>query len=161
MFKDFRDYLKYLESKGKLVKVKKQVDPRYEIAAGIRKSSDTDGPALLFENVKGVPNWRVAGGVYANQRLLSLALGAENDEDAMVKRYLEVDQKRVKPKLVDSGPCKEIIIKGDDVDLTKLPIPTYCERETVPYLTAGVEFAKHPDTGAQNLAMVRRMFVSK
>ena len=45
MFKDFREFLGYLEEKGKLLRVKKEVDIRFEIAAGIRKASDTDGPA--------------------------------------------------------------------------------------------------------------------
>ena len=65
MFKEFREYLDYLEGKGKLVRVKKEVDPHFEIAAGIRKASDTDGPALLFENVKGYPDWKVAAGLFA------------------------------------------------------------------------------------------------
>ncbi len=54
-FKDFRDYLDNLEKNGLLLRVKKEVDPKYEIAAGMRKISDTNGPALLFENVKGHP----------------------------------------------------------------------------------------------------------
>lgn len=69
MFKDFRGYLDYLEGKGKLVRVKKEVSTKYEIAAGIRKASDTDGPALLFENVKGHPDWRVAGGDCSPHRI--------------------------------------------------------------------------------------------
>ena len=43
--KDFRGYLDYLETKEKLLRVKKEVDIKHEIAAGIRKVSDTDGPA--------------------------------------------------------------------------------------------------------------------
>ena len=161
MFNNFREYLDYLDEEGKLARVKKEVDPRFEIAAGIRKASDTDGPALLFERVKGYPDWKVAAGLFATQKLLALAFGADDDERKLVERYLEVDQKRVKPKLVGTGPVKEVILKGKDVDLTKLPIPTYCERDAGPYLTAGVEIAKHPDTGMQNVAMVRRMLMGR
>ena len=161
MFNNFREYLDYLDEEGKLARVKKEVDPRFEIAAGIRKASDTDGPALLFERVKGYPDWKVAAGLFATQKLLALAFGADDDERKLVERYLEVDQKRVKPKLVGTGPVKEVILKGKDVDLTKLPIPTYCERDAGPYLTAGIEIAKHPDTGMQNVAMVRRMLMGR
>lgn len=161
MFKDFRDYLDYLEKNKMLVRVKKKVDPRFEIAAGIRKISDTDGPALLFENVKGYPNWRVAGGVFATQKLMALALQTDDDENKILERYLEFDHKRVKPKLVSTGPVKEVIIKGDDVDLSKLPMPTYCERDVGPYLTAGVEIAKDPETGIQDTSIVRRKLLSK
>ena len=101
MYKDFRSYLDYLETKGKLCRVKKEVGVRYEIAAGIRKVSDTDGPALLFENIKGYPGWTVAGGIYATQKLIALAIGAEDDEAKITQRYLEFDQKRIRPKLCE------------------------------------------------------------
>ncbi len=161
MYKDFRSYLDYLETKGKLCRVKKEVGVRYEIAAGIRKVSDTDGPALLFENIKGYPGWTVAGGVYATQKLIALAIGAEDDEAKITQRYLEFDQKQVKPKLVSTGPVKEIVLKGNEVDLSKFPIPTYSELDCAPYLTAGVEIAKHPDTGKQNASIHRRIPLGK
>ncbi len=59
-FKDFRDFLDKLERHKKPLRVKKEVDTKFEIAAGIRKISDINGPALLFENIKGYPGWRVA-----------------------------------------------------------------------------------------------------
>jgi len=79
------------------------------------------------------------------------------DEGSIVKRYLECDEKRVKPKLVNTGPVKEVIIKGEDVDLTKLPIPTYSELDVGSYLTAGVEVGKHLRTGIQNVSIHRRL----
>lgn len=163
VYKDFRGFLDYLEEKGKLLRVQKEVDIRFEIAAGIRKASDTDGPALLFENIKGFPGWKVAGGVFATQQHLTLALGlpAQADEESILKRYMECDEKQVAPKLVDTGPVKEVIIKGEDVDLTKLPIAIYSDLDAGPYLTAGVEIAKHPDTGIQNASMHRRMVLDK
>ena len=163
MFKDFRGYLEYLEEKGKLVKVKKEVDVRFEIAAGIRKISDTDGPALIFENIKGYPDWRVAGGTYATQKLIALALGLplEADDTQIIHHYLEYAEKRIKPKLVPTGPVKEIIIKGGDIDLSKLPVCTYSEEDAGPYLTSGVEIAKHPDTGVQNVSIHRRKILDK
>lgn len=56
---------------------------------------------------------------------------------------------------------KEVIIKGDDVDLTKLPVPIYSELDAGPYLTAGVEVGKHPGTGIQNVSMHRRLILDK
>ncbi len=160
-FKDFRDYLDSLERQGMLVRVTKEVSPRFEIAAGIRKVSDTNGPALLFENVAGHPDWRVAGGLFATPRLMAFALQTEENEDKLMKRYLEFSQQRLKPILVSSGPVKEVIIKGDDVDLTKLPVPTYCEHDAGPYLTAGVEIGRHPTTGVQNASIHRRQILGK
>ena len=163
MFKDLRGFLDYLEGKGKLLRVQKEVDVRFEIAAGIRKASDTEGPALFFENIKGFPGWKIAGGVFATQQHLALALGlpAEADEESILKRYLEWDEKQIAPKLVGMGPVKEVIVKGEDVDLTKLPIPIYSGLDAGPYLAAGVEIAKDPATGIQNASMHRRMILDK
>ena len=68
MFEDLRGYLTHLESQGQLLRVAEPVDVKYEIAAGVRKTSDIEGPALLFEQVKGFPGWRVLGGLFATRR---------------------------------------------------------------------------------------------
>ena len=159
--KDFRGYLDYLDKMGKLLRVKKEVDPKYEIAAGIRKISDDNGPALLFENVKGYPSWRVVGGIYGTKELMALALETEPDERKLTQRYLDCMDKRVKPKLVPTGPVKEVIIKGADVDLTKLPILTHHEKDAGPYIMEAAGFAKHPVTKIQNVGIYRRMVLSK
>ena len=52
MFEDLRGFLAHLESQRQLLRVKDEVDVKYEIAAGMRKTSDIEGPALLFENVR-------------------------------------------------------------------------------------------------------------
>ena len=120
MFRDFRDYLDSLERQGMLVRINKEVDAKFEIAAGIYKTGKTNGPALLFENVKGYPEWRIAGGLFITDRLLAFAM--QTEESKLLERFLELDQQRIKPVLVSSGPVKEVIIKGDEVDLAKLAI---------------------------------------
>ena len=54
----FRQYLEALEKAGQLVHVTKEVSTEFEVAAYVRKSSDTEGPAFVFEHVKGHPGWR-------------------------------------------------------------------------------------------------------
>ena len=61
MFEDLRSFLTYLENQGQLLRVKDEVGIKYEIAAGMRKTSDIEGPALLFENIKGFPRLASAG----------------------------------------------------------------------------------------------------
>ena len=60
---DFRRYLEGLEKAGQLVRVTKPVSPEFEVAAYVRKSSDVEGPAFVFENVQGHPSWRLAAGL--------------------------------------------------------------------------------------------------
>src|SRR5262249_3240649 len=52
---DFRRYLEALEKAGQLVRVTKEVSPEFEVAAYVRKSSDANGPAFVFERVTGHP----------------------------------------------------------------------------------------------------------
>ncbi|MBI2910036.1 MAG: UbiD family decarboxylase [Chloroflexi bacterium] len=162
-FKDFRDYLDYLEKNGKLARVKKAVDPKFGFAAGIRKTSDVDGPALLFENIKGYTGWRAMGGLYATQKLMALACGLPIDatEDQILSHYLQCQDKHVNPKLMSTGPVKEVILKGKDIDLTKWPVPIYSEKDCDRYFTSGVEIAKHPDTGKGNVSIHRRRLLGR
>lgn len=159
--KDFRGYLDHLEENGKLLRVTQAVDVKYEIAAGIRKVSDIDGPALLFENIKGYPGWRVAGGLYATKALMALALETDPDERKLLQRYLDCDEKRVKPRLVSTGPVKEIVLKGEEVDLTKLPFLTYSQLDAGPYMIPAADIARHPDTRIQNVTIERRLVLGK
>jgi len=163
LYKDFRRHLESLEEKGMLLRVRKEVCTRFDIAAGTRKISDNDGPALLFENVKSFPGWRVASGAYATQKLIALALGLPIDatEQSIFNRYLECDQKRVTPRIVTRAPVKEVILKGKDVNLAQLPVPIYSELDAGSYLTAGVEVARDPWTGIQNVSIHRRLVLDK
>ena len=48
MFEDLRGYLTHLESQGQLLRVAEPVEVKYEIAAGMRKTSDIEGPAAYL-----------------------------------------------------------------------------------------------------------------
>ena len=158
-FKDFRDYLDGLEKQGMLLRVKKQASPRFEIAAAIHKTGKVDGPALLFVNIEGFPGWRVAGGLFVTERLLAFAL--QVDRSKLLEHYLGLGQRRIKPVLVSSGPVKETIIKGADIDLARIPFLTYCEGDALPYHHAGVQIARHPETGIQNASIQRMSILGK
>ena len=109
-YADFRGFLDFLEKKDKLLRVQTEVDTRFEIAAGIRKVSDTDGPALLYENIKNHPGWRVAAGVFATRKLLALAL--EVPEEQMLEHYEQLEKKFLPTKEVASGPVQEVVLSG-------------------------------------------------
>jgi 2,5-furandicarboxylate decarboxylase 1 len=159
MFEDLRSFLTYLESQGQLLHVKDEVGVKYEIAAGMRKTSDTEGPALLFENVKDFPGWRVLGGLFATRKLVALGLGVSQEQ--MLERYLTLEDKRIPPEIVSSAPCKEIKWTGNQVDLSKLPIVTHASKDCGPYVTIGVQVGKDPDTGIRNLSIHRMLVLGK
>lgn len=156
MFNNFREFLTYLEEHGQLLRVKEEVDVRFDVAAGIRKTSDLRGPALLFERIKGYPGWKIAAALFATRKLIAMALGVP--EEKLLEKYASLERESIPPRPVKSGPVKEIVIKGADVDLRKLPIVTHSERDCGPYITIGVQFGKDLETGAGN-ASIHRMLV--
>ncbi|MBI2364160.1 MAG: UbiD family decarboxylase [Deltaproteobacteria bacterium] len=159
MFEDLRGFLAHLESQGQLLRVKDEVGVKYEIAAGMRKTSDIEGPALLFENVRGYPGWRVLGGLFATRKLVALGLGVPQEK--MLERYLTLEDQRIAPEIVSTGPCKEIKWIGDQVDLAKLPIVTHASQDCGAYVTIGVQVGKDPDTSIRNLSIHRMLVLGK
>src|ERR687896_2719614 len=106
MFEDLRGFLSHLESQGQLRQVNDEVDVKYEIAAGMRKTSDIEGPALLFNKVRGYRGWRVLGGLFATRKLVALGLGVPQEQ--MLERYLTLEDERIPPEIISDAPCKEI-----------------------------------------------------
>ena len=151
-FKDLREFLNLLEEKGELLKTKKPVDVKFEISSYIRKTSDQHGPALLFENVKNF-TMPVVGGVFATRERAFLAL--ESSPQEYVNRFEHALDHVVPPKLVSSAPCKDVIHTGKDVDLTRLPIPTFSEKDPAPFITLGLCISRDPKGGGKNTSIYR------
>jgi 4-hydroxy-3-polyprenylbenzoate decarboxylase/2,5-furandicarboxylate decarboxylase 1 len=150
-FNDLREFITFLESKGELIRTQKPVDVKYEISAYIRKTSDVQGPALLFDNVKefAMP---VLGGVFATRKRAFLALETSNED--YVNKFQNALDHLVAPKLVADAPCKEIVIRGKDVDLSKLPVPIFSEKDPAPFITLGLCISRDPK-GGKNTSIYR------
>lgn len=159
MFEDLRGFLSHLESQKQLLRVKDEVAVKYDIAAGMRKTSDIEGPALLFENIKDYPGWRVLGGLFATRKLVALGLGVPQEK--MLERYLTLEDRRIEPELVANGPVKEIKWTGSQIDLAKIPIVTHAAKDCGPYVTIGVQIGKDPESGARNMSIHRMLVLGK
>ncbi len=153
-YPDFRAFISALEAEGSLIRVGKPVSTRYEIAAYIRKSSDEGGPAFLFEHVQGFPSWKVVGGIYASPARIARALGCTWDD--VPEAYEAAIEHPIDPVVVPEGSSQEEVRRGEEVDLTRLPIVTHSEKDAGPFITSGVDIAKDPDTGVRGLGIHRR-----
>jgi UbiD family decarboxylase len=152
-FYDLRQFLDYLAERGELITVEEPVDPRYEVAAYIRKSSDLRGPAFRFPHVRGY-TMPIVGGVFCSPIKALLALETTDHREAL-ERFVNAIQNPIAPRRVSSGPCQEVRLRGEAVDLTRLPIPTYSEQDGGAFITVGVGIVKDPDTGIGNAGMYR------
>ena len=152
-FKDMRSFLDYLDERGEFATVDQMVDTEFEIAAFIRRASDNDGPAFLFSNVKGY-DLRVAGGLFCTPSKAVHALQATDHRKAL-ERFTHGLQNPIDPVSVQRGPCKEVVLTGEQVDLTRLPIPRYSEQDPGRFITVGVEITKDVETGNRNAGIYR------
>ncbi|MBW3672166.1 MAG: UbiD family decarboxylase, partial [Acidobacteria bacterium] len=172
-YKDLRDFLKRLEKEDELVRIRERVSPDLEITEITDRVSKKVGPALFFENVEGsdIP---VAINLLGSERRMKLALGIE-DWKTWTDRldfFLEpkvpagiVDKLKALPalgeltqafpKIVSSGPCQEIILRGDEVDIAKLPILKCWPEDGGPFITMPLVFTKDPKSGKRNCGMYR------
>src|SRR5574341_714691 len=151
-FKDLREFLALLPDKEDLLRVRKPVDIKFELSAYIRKTSDRSGPAMLFEHVRGF-DFPVLGGVFATRERAFLALGCTSQD--YVEKFLFALERLVPPRVVSTGPCKDVIHKGKDVDLARLPIPIFSEKDPGPFITLGLVISTDLETGKKNTSIYR------
>ena len=158
-YADLRAYLATLEEKGKLKRVRKEVDKDWEIAAVCRqlfkKIAPEKRPALLFENVKGF-SMPVAAGVLGASKDI-YAIGLETDSvEGINRKWDHALEHPIPPRLVKTGPCKENIWHADRVDLLSLPVPIWTVGEDPgPFLTSPYVITKDPETGNRNVGTYR------
>lgn len=155
---DLKQFLKVLEREGELQRIQAPVDAKHEIGAVCKILNERPGsPAVLFENVKGAAIPVVGQLLFGDKRVaMALGLSQENVFDETVKRATHP----IPPRLVSDGPCQEVVMEGQDVDLTKLPICTNNPDDGGPYITAGHVIIKDPEYG-MNLGIYRMMLISK
>ena len=150
---------------GQLLESDVEVDPKAELAGvyryvgagGTVARPTKKGPAMIFNNVKDHPDARVAIGVLASRKRVAALLDAA-PEDLGKLLYRSVENP-IPPILTDkAAPCQEVIPRATDpgFDLYKLvPAPTNTPDDAGPYITMGMCYATHPDTGLSDVTIHR------
>lgn len=162
--KDNRELIEKLNESGDLKTVKRQVDWEYEAGGMVRKTCEENGPALLFENIKDYPEFRMFGSPMATFRRFAVALGLSPDTPArdLVNEYEKRQEKLIKPVMVKNAPCQENVIQGDDVDLFNLPVPLVHDGDGGRYIgTWHINIAKDPDSDWVNWGTYRLQLNSR
>ncbi len=143
-----RAALALIDAAGELTRIAAPVDPRFELSACL--AAAPAGQALLFERVGSSP-LPVVGNVLTGRARMALALGITVGE--LQPRIVTAIARPLPARPVADGAGQEVAV--EEPDLMELPLPTFFERETGPYVTAGAIVARHPDTGAGNLSIAR------
>jgi len=176
-YTSLQDFVKFLEEKGELKRIKAEIDPELEIAEITDRVSKMGGPALLFENVKGskIP---LLINTYGSYKRMSWALGVDDLEDvakeigsllitAPPEGWIEKAKLAGKfakiasytPKKVKTGPCKEVIDK--DPDLFKFPIIKCWPEDGGKYITFPLVITHDPEDGSRNVGLYRMQVFDK
>jgi phenylphosphate carboxylase alpha subunit len=164
-FNDIREYIDKLKETGDVVFVEQEVDWDLEAGAIIRRSNETGSPAPFFQKIKDCPpGFRLLGGPVATFRRLAIAFGLDPDTPfpEILDNYEKRMQNPIKPVLVSTGPCKENILLGDEVDLSRFPAPILHAGDGGRYIgTWHIVATKDMDSGWLNYGMYRVMIHDK
>lgn len=163
---DLRSALAFLkEQPGQLIETNVEVEAKAELAGvyryvgagGTVQRPTKEGPAMLFHHVRGFQDASVVIGVMASRRRVAALMDCAPEELGK-KLYHSVEQP-VPPVEVDGpAPCQQVIHRADepDFDLFRLiPAPTNTPDDAGPYITLGMCYARHPDTGRHDVTIHR------
>jgi len=181
-YKDLREFIDFLEQQGDLKRIQYPVDPNLEMTEISDRVLRADGPALLFENPVGYKT-PVLTNLFGSARRVAAAMGCDDvsqlrevgkllaflkepeppaglkdawDKAPIFKQVLNMAAKEVK-----KPNCQSVVIEGDQVDLSQLPIQTCWPGDVAPLITWGLVITKGPEKKRQNLGIYRQQVIAK
>jgi 4-hydroxy-3-polyprenylbenzoate decarboxylase len=181
-YNDLRDFIAALEAKGELKRITVEVDPYLEITEICDRTLRADGPALLFENVKG-HDMPLLGNLFGTPKRVAMGMGQDSVEalrevgkllaflkepdppkglkDAWDKLPIFKQVLSMGPKNVKRAPVQEVVYEGDEVDLDRLPIQHCWPGDAAPLVTWPLVITKGPHKKRQNLGIYRQQKIGK
>lgn len=154
--KDLRELKAWLEERGEVAHVTREVDPEYELVAVAKKINEKYGKAVYFENVKG-SKYPVFTYALANRDGIAAALNMEPTQ--MTHQWSRREEQQLPYKIVESGPVQEVV--EEEPNLYDLPLCLHSDGNNGKYITGGVLIAKHPDMPMMNASFNRCQLVAK
>ncbi|MCP5154775.1 MAG: 4-hydroxy-3-polyprenylbenzoate decarboxylase [Ectothiorhodospiraceae bacterium] len=181
-YRDLREFVSGLESRGLLRRVTETVDPNLEMTEICDRTLKRGGPALLFERPRGfrIP---VLGNLFGTPERVALGMGAESvaalrEVGRLLAFLKEPDPPRglreawrslpvfkkvldMAPKVRRDAPCQEVVLEGADVDLGALPVQTCWPGDAGPLITWGLVVTRGPTRPRVNLGIYRQQVIGR
>ncbi|MBI4522986.1 MAG: UbiD family decarboxylase [Deltaproteobacteria bacterium] len=166
-YRDVREHLRALEERGKLIRIKREINKDTELMPLVRWQfrglEEEQRKAFLFENVTDVKGKRYGmpvsvGTLAASTEIYSIGLMCKPEE--IHERWTKAQLEPIAPVTVRSGPAQEVIWQGKDLlnghGLEMIPVPISTPGfDNAPYLTSANWVTKDPDTGIYNIGNYR------
>ncbi|MFT6975502.1 MAG: 4-hydroxy-3-polyprenylbenzoate decarboxylase, partial [Bermanella sp.] len=181
-YKDLRDFIAQLEKQGELIRITHPVNPNLEMTEISDRTLRAGGPALLFENPIGY-NMPVLTNLFGTPKRVALGMGETSvfalRQVGELLAYLKEPEppKGIKdiweklpifkkvlsmgPKVLKKAPCQDIVIEGDDVDLSTIPVQTCWPGDAGPLITWPLVITRGPNKDRQNLGIYRQQVIGK
>ncbi|WP_269520041.1 4-hydroxy-3-polyprenylbenzoate decarboxylase [Alteromonas sp. BMJM2] len=181
-YKDLRDFIRQLESKGELVRISQPIDTDLEMTEIADRTLRAGGPALLFENPKN-HSMPVLANLFGTPHRVAMGMGQDSVEALREVGKLLAYLKEPEPpkglkdlwsklpvfkqvlnmpaKVVKKAPCQEVVLTGDDVDLSKIPVQRCWPGDAAPLVTWGLSVTRGPHKKRQNLGIYRQQVIAK
>jgi len=186
-YSDLRDFMAHLQRAGDLIQIDAAVSPKLEMTALCELALGREGPALIFSRPEGFQT-QVLANLFGTPRRVALGMGAPSVADlrqvgALLAALREPEPPRrlsdvgrladmaralwnMKPTKRSSGPCREVSIEGDAVDLSRWPIQTCWPGDAGPLITWGLVITRGPQGGPnprlrQNLGIYRQQVIGR
>jgi 2,5-furandicarboxylate decarboxylase 1 len=145
-----RETLTRLDKQGDLVRIRREVDRRFELAAVAKKLDG--GPAALFENVRGA-SMPVVVGTDGTKDRVAQNLGIKAIE--LIGHFARAIGEPIPWKQVADGPVRARRLQAPFDVGELLPVPHHYEKEPAPFITGGMVVARDPDSGVLNASYNR------
>ncbi|MBT3136513.1 4-hydroxy-3-polyprenylbenzoate decarboxylase [Alteromonas sp. ALT199] len=181
-YKDLRDFIRQLEAKGELVRISQPIDTDLEMTEIADRTLRAGGPALLFENPKN-HDMPVLANLFGTPERVAMGMGQESVEALREVGKLLAYLKEPEPpkglkdlweklpvfkqvlnmpaKVLKKAPCQEVVLTGDEVDLSKIPVQRCWPGDAAPLVTWGLSVTKGPHKKRQNLGIYRQQVIGK
>lgn len=174
-FQNLGEFVSELEKAGELLRISGPVSCELEIShiTDLASKAPGGGKALLFERVGKSP-FPVLTNAFGSERRICMALGTDS-LDALARRIerfvrigppkslrdladmlpLGMDLIRSLPRKTSKAPCQEVVLRGEQIDLSMLPVLKCWPQDGGPFITLPVVFTRSLDTGRRNAGMYR------
>ncbi len=169
-FYDLREYMEACDNAGEMVTIDREIDWNLEAGAISRRICEIGAPMAHMTNIRGVDYGATILGSPMSKGWQSdfarIAIGLQLDPSATYEQLMDEFMNRmahpIRPMEVKSGPCKQNILHGKDVNLFKFPAPYLHEGDGGRYIdTFGVTATKDPDSDWVNWGVYRHMIHKK
>ena len=176
-YKNLGAFIDALDRAGELKRIHRTVSPYIEISrlTDAESKSPNGGRALFFESVENSP-FPAATNLFGSPRRISMALGVEH-LDQLGDRVREIidtappgnlrelvgllptalSVSRFFPRRFKGrrAPCQEVVLKGSQVNLDRLPVLHCWPGDAGPFVTLPLVFTRSLKTGRRNAGMYR------